>query len=68
MYLFERLGVCLFETLAEWRSKTGRRLFSKHAVNDYSVSSKMGSPSSFMRSKSAFIKTEGEDEVHSIFR
>ena len=28
----------------------------------------MGSPSSFMRSKSAFIKTEGEDEVHSIFR
>lgn len=44
------------------------RLFSKHAVNDYSVSSKMGSPSSFMRSKRAFIKTEGEDEAHSIFR
>ena len=44
------------------------RLFSKHAVNDYSVSSKIGSPSSFMRSKSAFIKTEGVDEAHSIFR
>ena len=35
-------------------------------VMHYSVSSKMGSPSSFIRSKRVFINTEEDDDVQAI--